>query len=97
MNESFSSTALADARALGAAILAQVLAIGAVGVYVTFIDELASLSAGIVSMVATVQEDDPDSRTFQVVRGPANGRAYTEALARRHGLTYEGLRRSLPR
>lgn len=88
MNESFSSTSLEDARVVGAAILRRILAIGAACVYVTFIEELATLSDATVSMVSQIAVDDPARRTFEVVRAPADGLAYAWAVADRHGLSY---------
>jgi len=92
MNESFSSTALADSHFIGAKILSQIAQLGALAVYVTFVDELASLCEATVSMVADVPADDPGMRTYRVVRKPADGRAYAAALARKYGLTYAALR-----
>ena len=90
MNESFGST-LEDARVVGAAILRRILGIGASCVFVTFIEELATLSDATVSMVSQIAADDPATRTFEVVRAPADGIAYAWAVADRHGLSYERL------
>lgn len=86
-NELFSSTAPRDAAVLGERVLRRVLAVGSLGVYVTFLDELARLDPAVVSMTSTVDPDDPAVRTFRVVRAPADGRAYAIALAARYGLT----------
>ena len=91
MNESFSSTTLADSRFIGTRVLERVTARGALCVYVTFGDELASLNGATVSMVAEVDPKDPEVRTFKVTRRPADGRAYAKALADKHGLTYTRL------
>jgi DNA mismatch repair protein MutS len=64
-------------------------------VWVTFVDELASLDPAVVSMVCGVDPADPTRRTFELTRRPADGRAYAVAIARAHGLTYDELRRRL--
>lgn len=92
LNETFSSTTLQDARDLGTAVLERLARLGARGVFVTFVDELASVGPATVSMVATVAPDDPTVRTFRVVRRPPDGLAHAVALADRYGLTYEALR-----
>jgi len=97
MNESFASTTVKDARFLGREVLERVTERDMLCVYVTFIDELASLGDNIVSMVSTVLPEDPATRTFKVVRGPANGLAYAIALAEKHRVTYAALRRRLGR
>jgi DNA mismatch repair protein MutS len=91
-NEIFTSTTSDDAALLGARIVEEVLQLGALCVYVTFVDELASLGQGVVSMVATVDRDDPSARTYKVVRQPADGRAYAATLAEKYGLSYECLK-----
>ena len=97
LNESFTSTTLSDALFLGTEVLSKIIALDALCVYVTFIDELASLSGTTVSVVGTVVPDDPTSRTFKIVRMPANGLAYAAALAEKYGLAYESLRRRVIR
>ncbi len=92
MNESFASTTLEDASFLGAEILRQLIARDLVCVYVTFIDQLASLGPACVSMVAGIDPANPTERTFRVVRKPADGLAYAAAIAGRHGLSYQRLK-----
>jgi hypothetical protein len=97
MNESFSSTSLQDARWVGERVLAQVIERDMICLCVTFIDELASLDDSVVSMMSTVDPDDPARRTFAVIRKPADGLAYAIALAEKHGISYDRLKRSLAR
>ncbi len=92
MNEIFTSTTLDDALFLGKEMLGKIVGMGALCVCVTFLDELASLDAACVSMVATVSPENPAERTYQVVRKPADGLAYATALAARYGLTYDQLK-----
>ena len=91
MNELFNTTSARDGLFLSVRILERVTALDALCVCVTFLDELASLNEKVVSMVATVVPDDPATRTYKVVRRPADGRAYARALAQKYGLTYDQL------
>jgi DNA mismatch repair protein MutS len=92
LNEIFNSTSLDDQIFLSTKVLHQILATGAIGVCVTFIDALSTLNEKTVSMVSTVVPDDPAQRTFKIVRKPADGLAYALSLAEKRGVTYERLR-----
>lgn len=91
LNETFSSTTVADARELGQRVLRRLSEIGCRCVFVTFVDELSRLDEHTVSMASTVDEDDPSVRTFRVVRRRADGRAYAASLAAKYHLTYAEL------
>ncbi|HET9089005.1 MAG TPA: hypothetical protein VFN54_01745 [Acidimicrobiales bacterium] len=97
LNEIFSSTTLHDAQFLGRKVMDKLVELDVLGVYVTFVVELASVAPSVVSMVSTINPDQPDQRTFNIIRAPADGLAFALAIADKHGLTYERLKARLIR
>lgn len=91
LNEMFTSATRRDELLLSERVMRRVLRLGAVGVCVTFVEELATLDDAVVSMVASVDPEDPATRTYRIRRRPPDGLAHAISMAEKHRLTEEWL------
>lgn len=78
-------------------MLNAIIALDAICICVTFIDELASLSGATVSMASNVRPEDVAQRTYKITRRPPDGLAYAISVAEKYRLTNRQLRERLSR
>jgi DNA mismatch repair protein MutS len=95
LNEIFTSTTIQDETYLSRRVMENIIELGLLCVWVTFVDELASAGPQVVSMVSTVVPENPALRTFKILRRPADGLAYAMAISQKYGLTYDSIRQRI--
>ena len=95
INEIFASTVLEDALRLSSHMMDALIRKKSMGVVITFLDALSEYSPETVSMMSMVDPGHPETRTFRVIRKPADGRAYAMTVAERHGLTRDQILRRI--
>lgn len=91
INEIFASTTLQDAVILSKNILDIIINLDSFCVFVTFIDELSTISDKTVSMVSTVNRDNQSLRTYKILRLPSDGLSFAISVAEKHRVTYNNL------
>ncbi len=92
LNEIFNSTTLMDEVFLSKKVLEKMLKVDLIGIFVTFVDELAGINRKTVSMASSTDPDDPSLKTFKFERRPPEGLAHAISIAEKYGLTYERIK-----
>ena len=91
LNELFTTAASYDAEIMGDRVLDHFMDRQCDGVYVTHIRNLAKERSGLVSLVAKLAGDHR-TRTFEIVRKPADQGEYEDSLITKYGMIYEKMR-----
>ena len=84
-----------DALLLGQKMMEHISSLKCLSVCVTFLDELSCYDEHTVSMMSTVDENEPEKRNFQIIRKAADGLAHAIQLSHKYGLDFETLTRRL--
>lgn len=92
INELFSSTTLEDAVNVAEKIIDTITQRDILCIYITFLEELSTYNENTISMVSTVSRYDRQTRTYKILRLPADGKAYALSVAQKYRLTYDDIR-----
>lgn len=95
INEVFTSATSYDAYIMGKKVIDYFLNEDCLGVYVTHIYELTKGDSRIISLVASLLDEESNIRTFKIERRPADGRSYANTIALKHHLTYQEIKERL--
>ncbi|MDD4159814.1 MAG: hypothetical protein PHO18_02585 [Synergistaceae bacterium] len=91
VNEFLSSTSADDAIAIGKDLLERISRVNCLCLFVTFIYELYENKDNIVSMKVLIEQENPEKRTYKIVREKPDGKAYAFFLAEKFRITEEAL------
>ena len=92
INELFATTTSHDAYTMGKKVLDHFISLDCICLYVTHIHELSQISDRTVSLIATVLSDQEAIRTYKIIRKPADGRAYANAIVEKYNLSYSQIK-----
>ncbi len=101
INELFTTAATYDAYIMGKRVMEHFIRKNCYGVYVTHIQELASVAEGndisdsVASLVAELDDADKRVRTFKVTRREAEEGGYANAIVDKYQLNYEDIKARL--
>lgn len=96
INELFTTAATYDAAIMGHKVMDYLCQANCYGVYVTHVRELAEGKEEAVSLVAEVEDDECRTRTYRMTRRPSQS-GQAQSVAYKYGLTYDQMRRRIPK
>ncbi len=96
INELFTTAATYDAVFMGHKVMDYLCNSDCYGVYVTHVRELSEGKEQVVSLVAEVMDDEAKTRTYHITRNPSAA-GYAQSVAYKYGLTYDQMRRRVPK
>jgi DNA mismatch repair protein MutS len=96
LKELFGSPGTKDTAVLARRIVERIGDIGALCLYVTYLDELATLNDKTVGMVCVVSDGDAAARRYDIKRGPVQGPPRAMTLATKYDLTYDRVKARIP-
>jgi len=94
-NEIFASTTSLDGYELTKKLIDKVKEIGCMCLFITFIDELSTISDITVAMRSNVSKENPMIRTYKITKEESNGKAYANAISLKYHLAYDEIRRRI--